>query len=145
MSIGIRQRLDTLFAIDAVASVVFGIFSLGAPHGLLLGLFKEYNHSVHETLRLYGCLRLASGWILWHVRKVDDGKFRRHVCEALLACYMFQALAVIRAQLTEEHVLVNWIAILMLLSMSVAYGSFRFGKGGNLIKIYELPSASTWR
>jgi hypothetical protein len=29
--------------------------------------------------------------------------------------------------------------------MSVAYGSFRFGKGGNLIKIYELPSASTWR
>jgi hypothetical protein len=51
MSIGIRQRLDTVFAIDAVASVVFGIFSLGAPHGLLLGLIKEYNHSVHETLR----------------------------------------------------------------------------------------------
>ena len=92
--------------------------------------------------RLYSCLQLACGWILWHIRKVDDGMFRRHVCEALLVCYVLQALAVIRAQFTDEHVLVNWIAIIVLLALSGAYASFRFGKGGSLIKVYELPTAA---
>ena len=95
---------------------------------------------------LYGCLRLACGWILWHIRKVDDGFFRRHVCEALFVCYVLQALAVLRAQMTDNSgapALINISASLFLLALSFAYGSFRFGKGGNLIKIYELPSSAT--
>lgn len=88
---------------------------------------------------------MASGWILWHIRKVDDGMFRRHVCEALLVCYILQSLVVLRAQFTDRHVWINWAAIGVLVSLSVAYSSFRFGKGGNLIKVYELPTASTLR
>jgi hypothetical protein len=109
--------------------------------------------------RLYGCLRLACGWILWHMRRVDDGIFRRHVCEALLVCYMLQALAALRGELTttttsssdEEEpqrktvLVLNWVAILVLLALSVAYASFRFGKGGNRIKIYELPTSATFQ
>jgi hypothetical protein len=97
---------------------------------------------------LYGCLRLACGWILWHVRRVDDGIFRRHVCEALLVCYVLQALAVGRAQFTDRSGAPAWInggAILFLTTLSVAYGSFRYGKGGNLIKVYELPTSSNLR
>jgi uncharacterized membrane protein (DUF2068 family) len=95
--------------------------------------------------RLYGCLRLACGWILWHARAVDDGRFRKHICEALFVCYVLQALAVMRAQFTDRHVLINWIAILLLTILASAYGSFRFRKGGNLIKIYELPTGSNLR
>lgn len=94
---------------------------------------------------LYGCLRLACGWILWHTRAVDDGRFRKHICEALFVCYFLQALAVIRAQLTEPLNIINLIAITLLLIMAAAYGSFRFGKGGNLIKIYELPTGGNLR
>ena len=95
--------------------------------------------------RLYGCLRLACGWILWHARAVDDGRFRKHICEALFVCYTLQTLAVMRAQFTDRHNFVNWIAIVLMFIMAMAYGSFRFRKGGNLIKIYELPSASNLR
>ena len=95
--------------------------------------------------RLYGCLRLACGWILWHARAVDDGKFRKHICEALFVCYTLQTVAVMRAQFTDRHNFVNWIAIVLMFIMAMAYGSFRFRKGGNLIKIYELPSASNLR
>jgi len=56
---------------------------------------------------------------------------------------MLQALAVIRAQFTDRHVLINWVAIILLIGMSFLYGSFRFGKGGNLIKIYELPTGAS--
>eukprot|EP00532_Pseudo-nitzschia_australis_P006739 CAMPEP_0168170266 /NCGR_PEP_ID=MMETSP0139_2-20121125/4086_1 /TAXON_ID=44445 /ORGANISM="Pseudo-nitzschia australis, Strain 10249 10 AB" /LENGTH=148 /DNA_ID=CAMNT_0008087753 /DNA_START=60 /DNA_END=506 /DNA_ORIENTATION=- len=138
-----REQLDRLFAFDAVCSAVFGILALLAPHGLISKVSAGgYNHSVHETFRLYGCLRLACGWILWHVRAVDDGRFRKHICEALFVCYILQALAVVRAQFTDGHTLINWIAILLLSALGIAYGSHRFGKGGNSIKVYELPTGS---
>jgi len=47
-----RQQLDRLFGLDSVASLVFGILSLLAPHGLLQRLGGGfYNHDVHELLR----------------------------------------------------------------------------------------------
>ena len=103
-----------------------------------------YMHTyIHVFIhRLYACLRIAFGYIVWHIRTIDDGLFRRHVCEALFVCYLFQALVVLRAQLTDRHVTINWIAILILSTLSFAYGSFRFRKGGNLIKVYELPSSN---
>mmetsp|Transcript_211 Transcript_211/g.471 ORF Transcript_211/g.471 Transcript_211/m.471 type:complete len:149 (+) Transcript_211:162-608(+) len=138
-----REQLDRLFAFDAMCSAIFGALALLAPHGVISKISEGgYNHSVHETFRLYGCLRLACGWILWHVRAVDDGRFRKHICEALFVCYILQALAVMRAQFTDRHTLINWIAILLLSAVGAAYGKHRFGKGGNMIKIYELPTGS---
>jgi hypothetical protein len=128
--------------------MIFGVVALTAPHTFVVVIAKtdDYNHSVHETLRLYACLRIACGWILWHMRRVDDGLLRRNVCEALFVCYVLQALTVLRAQLTDKKRLwINWLAIGILLVLSVAYGSFRFGKGGNLIKIYELPTSTNRR
>jgi hypothetical protein len=46
-----RAHLDQLFAVDAMASVVIGVFALGAPHGWWEYLGGSYSHSVHETLR----------------------------------------------------------------------------------------------
>ena len=60
-------------------------------------------------------------------------------------CYVLQALAVLRAQFTDRHSIINWIAIIVLSILAAAYGSFRFRKGGNLIKIYELPTAANLR
>jgi len=83
------------------------------------------------------------GWILLHIRKVDDGRFRKSICEALCACYILQAFVVMRAQYTDRHTWINWFAILFLTFLAVCYGKLRFGESGNLIKIYELPSASS--
>ena len=91
--------------------------------------------------RLYGCLRLACGWILWHVRAVDDGRFRKHICEALFFCYLLQIISVLRAQFTDRHSMINWLAMIVLGTLAAAYGSFRFRRGGNLIKVYELPTS----
>lgn len=93
-------------------------------------------------IRLYGSLRVACGWILWNIRFVDDGAFRRRVCEALFYCYVIQTLAVLRAQLTDSsRSNINWIAMLVLGGLAGCYGSFRYRKGGNLIKVYELPTS----
>jgi len=141
-----RQQLDRLFLVDACLSVVFGLGAIFSPHIVVSRLtpLDGYDHNVHELLRLYGCLRLACGWILWHTRRVDDGLLRKHICEALSVCYLLQALCVVRAQFTaSRHTLINWIAILILSILAAAYGSFRFRRGGNLIKIYELPTGAS--
>jgi hypothetical protein len=52
---------------------------------------------------------------------------------------MLQALAVLRAQFTDRKNTINWIAIVLLLAIGTCYGRFRFGKGGGMIKVYELP------
>lgn len=151
-----REALDRLFAFDAIGSMIFGIIALLMPHFLVTKLFlssstieqggNNYNHSVHEMVRLYACLRIACGWILWNVRRVDDGILRKHICEGLLVCYILQTITVIRAQLTDRKtIIINWIAIIILLLLSIAYGSFRFAKHGNLIKVYELPTSSILR
>ncbi len=100
-----RKQLDQLFLCDAAISVILGGFSLLAPHSIIQSLSGGYNHNTHEAMRLYGCLRIAVGWILFHVRSVDDGRFRRSVCEALCACYALQSIAVLRAQYTDAG---NW-------------------------------------
>lgn len=119
-------------------------FGMYGKHGTNVAfcITSNASHDDDFFFSLYGCLRLACGWIVWHVRSVDDGRFRRSVCEALCFCYMVQALAVVRAQFTDRHTWWNWVAILPLLLLSMAYGSFRFRKGGNLIKIYELPTSA---
>lgn len=67
---------------------------------------NDHFHSLIKTLiRLYGCLRIAVGYILFHVRGVDNGRFRRSVCEGLGLCYFLQAIAVLRAQFTDQG---NW-------------------------------------
>jgi len=135
-----RRQLDLLFFIDATVSLVFGLVSLLTPHGILQSVIRGYNHDVHEVLRLYGCLSIAMGWIIFHIRTVDDGRFRRSVCEALCGCYLLQALAVLRAQFTDRANNINWIAIVLLTSLGCCFGTFRFGRGGNMIKVYELPT-----
>lgn len=135
-----RRYLDLLFSVDALFSLAFGVVALLTPHGIIQRIGGgEYSHSAHEIFRLYGCLRVAVGWIVLHVRSVDDGRFRRSVCESLFFCYLLQAMAVLRAQFTDRASSINWIAITILTLIGGAYGRFRFGAGGGMIKVYELP------
>jgi len=138
-----RKRLDDIFMLDAGFSMLFGVITLVAPHSSIAYMSGgAYYQSTHEALRLYACLRIAVGWILLKLRNVDDGRFRRCVCEGLLLCYGLQALVVLRAQFTDRHTLINWLAISIFISIGTCYAWFRFGSQGNLIKVYELPSSS---
>jgi hypothetical protein len=52
-----RDQLDRLLAFDAASSVIFGVLSILAPHGVLVKIGGGfYNHDVHEILRcVFGC------------------------------------------------------------------------------------------
>lgn len=46
-----RRQLDQLFLFDASLSVLFGVLSLLAPHGVVAAIQGSYNHDAHEVLR----------------------------------------------------------------------------------------------
>eukprot|EP00956_Cyclotella_meneghiniana_P009595 scaffold13236_cov82-Cyclotella_meneghiniana.AAC.8 len=97
-------------------------------------------HASYSFISVWSYRFAVTSWIVAEDRRaVDDGRFRRNVCEALFFCYVLQAIAVLRAQFTDRSTAVNWIAITLLSLMGFGYGRFRFGKGGDLIKVYELP------
>jgi hypothetical protein len=99
--------------------------------------------------------------MLWNVRAVDDGRLRRRICEGLLLCNTLQGLIVLRAIFTDDgrddstaqqqqhrlnnNNVYNWFMFILLTGMAACYGRFRFGRGGNLIKIYELPTSALLR
>lgn len=85
-----------------------------------------------------GALTLAQGWLVWRTRLVSDALVRRTFCQAYCICFLLQALALLRAQLSapESHSALHWLNLLLLGGLGAAYGYFLLFK---TIKAFELP------
>ncbi|ETV91881.1 hypothetical protein H310_13686 [Aphanomyces invadans] len=136
----VRRRLDTLFIVHAGIAIVIGGSCLVLPHSLAMSALgaSEYGHLVHEVVRLYGALTLAQGWLVWKTRLVGDALIRKTFCQAYCLCFLLQAAALVRAQVSspESHSVLNWVNIIVLAALGAAYGYFVVFK---TIKVFELP------
>ncbi len=124
----------------SVASMVIGALAFVVPSDFVAYLFREtYSHELHEVMRLYGALSVASGWLALQTRRAGDARVKRAMGEAYSISYGLQALALLRAHISspERHSLGNVLIILILISISAFYGVARFCYG---IKVFELPS-----
>lgn len=54
----------------AFCAIALGGTTIALPHSYL-GI--GYSHYAHEFIRLYGCLTLAIGWIVWKSQAIKDG------------------------------------------------------------------------
>ncbi|KAI9911990.1 hypothetical protein PsorP6_009571 [Peronosclerospora sorghi] len=136
----VRRQLDSLFAVHMLIAVFTGSLCFFTPHSLMSPLLGDANntHMAHEFVRLYGALTLAQGWMVWRTRLVSDALIRRTFCQAYCICFLLQALALLRAQMTspESHSMLHWINILLLGGLGGVYGYFLVFK---TIKAFELP------
>ena len=124
--------------IHAVISLLLGLISIAIPHRIMVRDELHYNHIAHEYLRLYGCLHLAVGWIVFKSSEFTDGRLLRCVSEAFSMCYLTQAVVMIRAQFTNPsgHRLEHWIVAVISLVVGLLYLIIRFFKK---IKDFDLP------
>lgn len=101
----------------------------------------SYNHMAHEFVRLYGCLTLAIGYIVWSTKTINDARLQRAISETFALCYTLQSLAMLRAQFTspDGHTLSHWFIAMIFLMIGGAYGYIRFVRK---IKSFELPGTS---
>ncbi len=137
MSIG---NVNVALFAHSVASIVIGVIAFGVPSDLIAWLFRgAYSHELHEVMRLYGALSIASGWLALQTRRAGDARVKRAMGEAYSISYGMQALALLRAHISspERHGYGNLVIIVTLFCISAFYGVARFCYG---IKVFELPS-----
>jgi uncharacterized protein YjeT (DUF2065 family) len=130
-------EIRRVMGIHAGVCVVLGVLCVGLPHSAY-SRGAAYSHLAHEYLRLYGCLQLAVGWIVYRCAELTDGRLLRSVSEAFAVCYIAQGLVMARAQFTDPfgHRIEHWIVALMCLLIGALYAVIRFFKK---IKDFDLP------
>ncbi len=133
-------NVDVALFAHSVVSIVIGAVAFGVPSNLVAWLFRgSYSHELHEVMRLYGALSIASGWLALQTRRAGDARVKRAMGEAYSISYGMQSLALLRAHMSspERHSYGNLVIIVILFSISAFYGVARFCYG---IKVFELPS-----
>ncbi|CAI5721888.1 hypothetical protein KXD40_004583 [Peronospora effusa] len=125
----VRRQLDRLFAVHMVIAVVTGALCFLTPHSLMSPILGDTRntHMAHEF-----------GYMVWRTRLVSDALIRRTFCQAYCICFLLQAMALLRAQMTspESHSMLHWVNILLLGGLGGVYGYFLVFK---TIKAFELP------
>lgn len=133
-----RLDLRLLMRYHAFLSIVLGLSTVLLPHSFLMSDNGGYSHYAHEFTRLYGCMTLAIGWIVWRSQGIKDGRLARALTEAFAVAYGFQSLVMLRAQFTNPagHTFLHWNIALFFGALATCYGYMRWIKK---IKSFALP------
>ena len=123
--------------LHSIICMFIGLGTLLLPHRFYSSL-SGYNHFAHEFVRLYGCLTLGIGYLVWNTKDIKDGRLIRALTETFALSYGLQAAAMLRAQISnpDGHSYFHWFILFLFVSVSGLYGFSRFAKK---IKDYELP------
>jgi hypothetical protein len=118
-----------IMQLHAVFCMLLGTVALILPHRFYFGN-GSYNHFAHEFIRLYGCLTIGIGYIVWATKSIRDARLMKALTETFSICYGLQALALFRAQLTspEGHSTTHWFITLIFAFISLFYGVSRLSK-----------------
>jgi hypothetical protein len=115
-----RLHVETLFTVHCAFSGVVGAVSfllphVGeyfiVPHGEKFRLRDNSNREdqvPHLIIRLLGSLLLSSAFLSYLMRRVKDPEARRAVVRANFFFFSAAALALLRAQLARDSMLLRW-------------------------------------
>lgn len=102
--------------VHAVFSIIYGSAIIFLPHGFY-ERFGTYNFLTHESSRLYGCLTVGIGWLVWKTRLISDGRLTRALTEAFSIAFISQALVMFKALYSNSK---DYTAASTTLHLSVA-------------------------
>jgi hypothetical protein len=130
--------LRNVMMMHAIFCGIYGLFIVVLPHGFYVST-GSYNYLYHESSRLYGCLTLGIGWLVWSTKSIKDGRVMRAVSEAFAVSFLLQSVVMLRAFFTnakETNHLVHILVALSFLAIGVLYSYARFAAKH---RDFELP------
>lgn len=142
-----KTRLNTLFAVHAVTAWLSGALAVGLPHVFEAFMVAHGDSEgwhpggsekiVHLVIRLYGCLILGQGFIVWSARSLGDGAMRKALVQAYALIFALMFVSLLRAQLTGGMLVVNWLNVALFGALCAFYSWFVFVQPP---AVYELPN-----
>lgn len=128
-----RQRLDTLFMVHSIVSVVVGTIGFLFPKTMGLVFLTENDREFYVAraiLRPTCALVLAQGFIIHRSRKILDGVIKRAFVQAYFVCFGLSTLALIHEHVSNSGVLsgkfVGTVKIIFMVVLTAGYGWFTF-------------------
>ena len=130
-------ELKSIMQLHSFICILIGLGTLVLPHRFYSNS-SGYDHFAHEFVRLYGCLTLGIGYLVWCTKDIKDGRLLRALTETFALSYGLQAVAMLRAQLSSPsgHSTLHWLTLSLLTCVSGLYTFCRFARK---IKDFELP------
>ena len=128
-----RRRLDTLFMVHSMASIVVGIigFLFPATFRLIFTTENDREHLVARAILRPTCaLILAQGVIIHRARKINDGQIKRAFVQAYFVCFLLCTLSFIYEHTSNSGVLsgkfLGTMKIIFMIFLTVGYAWFTF-------------------
>lgn len=130
-------ELKSVMQLHSGVCIFVGLGTLLLPHRYYSST-TGYNHFAHEFVRLYGCLTLGIGYLVWVTKDIKDGRLLRALTETFALSYGLQSLAMLRAQFAspDGHSFFHWLIIILFTGVSGLYSYCRFFRK---MKDFELP------
>lgn len=122
------MKLNTLFVFNAVATILFGIGSVLAPHPLV-NLFGSTLNPAGALMMQYGGVWLIGiGLLAWFVRNSADSDARQAIILAFLICFSIAFIVALLAQLSNVLNVFGWGTVALNLILAAGYGYFQFSR-----------------
>jgi hypothetical protein len=128
-----RQRLDTLFAVHALCSLIIGIVGYVFPSTAHIFFSTESDREkgvARAILRLYCSLIAAQGIMIHRARKIKDGEIKRAFVHAYFLCFLFSTLALINEHTNNQGIVsgkfFGILKIVIMIALTAGYGWFTF-------------------
>lgn len=138
-----RRRLDTLFMVHSLVSIVVGVIGFVFPSTLKLVFTVE--QGVHNRLQVFHdreymvaraiyrplcALILAQGLIIHRSRKINDGEIKRAFIQAYFVCFLLSTIGLIYEHASNSGVVsgkfLGIMKIFFMIGLTAGYGWFTF-------------------
>lgn len=126
------MRLSTLFIINAVLAILFGLAFLLAPsamadvYGLEADAGSDYVQGAEYIGRFLGVAFIGFGILTWQARYSADSTARRAVVLAFFVSSALGFVVAIIAQFQEVYNALGWSTAALYLLLALGYGYFQF-------------------
>ena len=122
------MKLKALFIFNAIATILFGIGSVLAPHTLVNLFGSTFNPAGALMMQYGGTWLIGIGLLAWFARNSADSDARRAIVLAFLICYSIAFIVALLAQLNNVLNAFGWGTVALNLVLAAGYGYFQFSR-----------------
>ncbi|MFC2083554.1 hypothetical protein ACFLS9_00710 [Bacteroidota bacterium] len=124
------MKIKTLFIINAVIAIVFGVVFVIIPAQVYSLYGVESNSQLSYMGQLFGVALIGFGLLTWNVRNAADSDARRTIIFALLISYSIGFVVVLIGQLNDVVNELGWSTVAIYCLLAIGFGYFQFKKSG---------------
>ncbi|MFC2085549.1 hypothetical protein ACFLS9_10855 [Bacteroidota bacterium] len=122
------MKIKTLFVINSVITIVFGVVFVIIPTQVHSLYGTESNLQINFMSQLFGVALIGFGLLTWNARNAADSDSRRAIIFALFISDVIGFVVALIGQLNNVVNELGWSTVAIYLILALGFGYFQFKK-----------------